>query len=70
MTTPKRKSTLLTPRQQQILNLIGNGKSTKDIAAILNLSISTIGNHRKGICRKLDIHSTAELVCHAARRDR
>ena len=41
MTQPKRRSTLLTPRQQQILNLIGNGKSTKDIAAILNLNIGT-----------------------------
>ncbi|HEY7304756.1 MAG TPA: helix-turn-helix transcriptional regulator [Bryobacteraceae bacterium] len=56
----------LTPREQQILDLIGKGKTTKEIAGILNLSTGTIGNHRKGLCRKLDTHSTAELVYRAA----
>jgi DNA-binding CsgD family transcriptional regulator len=56
----------LTPREQEVLGLIGKGKTTKEIAGILNLSTGTIGNHRKGICRKLDTHSTAELVYRAA----
>lgn len=56
----------LTPREQEVLHLIGKGKTTKEIAAILNRSTGTIGNHRKAICRKLDTHSTAELVSRAA----
>jgi LuxR family transcriptional regulator len=65
-----REDSRLTPREQQILDLIGKGKTTKEIATILNLSTATIGNHRKAICRKLDTHSTAELVCRAARSGR
>jgi DNA-binding CsgD family transcriptional regulator len=53
---------LLTQREKQVLDLIGLGKTTKEVAAILKLSTGTIGNHRKSICRKLDAHSTAELV--------
>jgi DNA-binding CsgD family transcriptional regulator len=56
---------LLTRREKQVLDLIGLGKTTKEVAAILNLSTATIGNHRKSICRKLDAHSTAELVSRA-----
>jgi DNA-binding NarL/FixJ family response regulator len=55
----------LSPREQQVFDLIGKGKTTKEIAVILNLSTATIGNHRKSICRKLNIHSTAELVYRA-----
>lgn len=56
----------LTPRERQVLDLIGQGKTTKEIAALLQLSAGTVSNHRKAICKKLDIHSTAELVCRAA----
>ena len=56
----------LTKRERQVFELIGKGKTTKEIAAILKLSTGTIGNHRKSICRKLNAHSTAELVCFAA----
>lgn len=56
----------LTKREQQVLELIGGGKTTKEIATILKLSTATIGSHRKSICRKLNAHSTAELVCCAA----
>ena len=55
----------LTPRERQVLDLIGRGKTTKEIATILNLSTGTVGNHRKSICRKWDVHSTAELVYRA-----
>ena len=56
----------LSPREQQVLELIGKGKTTKEVAVMLSLSTGTIGNHRKSICRKLNIHSTAELVYRAA----
>ena len=55
----------LTSREQQVLDLVGKGKTTKEIATILNLSTGTVGNHRKSICRKWDVHSTAELVYRA-----
>ena len=58
----------ITRRERQILDLIGRGKTTKEIALILNLSTLTIGNHRKIICRKWNIHSTAELVYRAGLR--
>jgi len=56
----------LTEREQQVFELIGKGRTTKEIATALKLSAGTIGNHRKSICRKLNGHSTAELVCRAA----
>lgn len=54
--------TSLTTRERQILELIGQGKTSKELAAALGISIETIGNHRKSLCRKLNVHSTAELV--------
>jgi RNA polymerase sigma factor (sigma-70 family) len=58
-----RASSRLTPREREILGLIGKGKTTKEIAAILRVSTGTVSNHRKAICRVLDTHSAAELVC-------
>jgi len=58
----------LTPREKEVLKIIGEGKTTKQVAEELGLSVSTVGNHRKHICRKLGLHSTAELVAFAARR--
>ena len=55
----------LSRREQEVLDLLGEGKTTKEIAAVLKLSTATIGNYRKSICRKWNIHSTAELVYHA-----
>lgn len=57
----------LTPREKQILDIIAAGKTTKQIAEDLRVSTSTVGNHRKHICKKLDLHSTAELVAFAVR---
>jgi DNA-binding CsgD family transcriptional regulator len=57
----------LTAREKEILKLIGQGKSSKQIADQLNLSVLTIGNHRKQICKKLGLHSTAEVVSYAAK---
>ena len=55
----------LTQRQREVLQLIGKAKTSKQIAAMLHLSVHTVGNHRKQICRKLGLHCTAELVVFA-----
>jgi DNA-binding NarL/FixJ family response regulator len=65
----RRAQGILTPREQQILELIGKGRTSKEIAEILDLSTGTVGNHRKVICRKLGTHSTAELVYRATLAD-
>ncbi len=56
---------MLTQREQEVLNLIGQGKTSKQIAEMLNLSVFTVNNHRKHICKKLGLHSTAQLVAYA-----
>lgn len=57
----------LSPRELEVLQLIVNGKSNKDIAAILKLSANTVAVHRANIMQTLDIHNTAELVVYAIR---
>jgi len=57
----------LTPKETEILKLIGQGHTSKEIAARLCLSSETVANHRKHICAKLKLHSTAALVAYAAR---
>jgi DNA-binding NarL/FixJ family response regulator len=54
-----------TARELDVLFLIGHGKTTKEIAFSLNLSVGTVRAHRRNMCRKLAIHSTAELVSFA-----
>jgi len=54
--------TNLTERERQIFELIGGGSSTKDIADALQISTWTVASHRKRLCAKLGIHTTAELV--------
>jgi len=54
--------TNLTEREHQIFDLIGRGSSTKDIAGALGISIWTVASHRKRLCEKLGVHTTAELV--------
>jgi DNA-binding CsgD family transcriptional regulator len=62
-------NSMLTARETQVLALVGEGKTSKQVAQELNLSVETVANHRKHICRKLGVHSTAELVAYAARRN-
>jgi DNA-binding CsgD family transcriptional regulator len=57
---------LFTIRELEILALLGQGKTSKEIAVLLNLGVTTIASHRRNICRKLRIHSTAELIVYAA----
>jgi len=57
----------LTPREREVLQLMAEGKSTKEIAFSFNLSVKTIEVHRQRIMEKLDIHSVAELTKYAIR---
>lgn len=58
---------LLTPRQREVLTLIAQGKSSKDIARHLDLSVKTIDTHRSQLMKQLDIHEVAGLVRFAMR---
>lgn len=65
--TLKTKLELLTPREQEVLRLIGRGMSRSDIARTLSRSPKTIDGHRELIMKKLDIHDRGELVRYAIR---
>jgi rsbT co-antagonist protein RsbR len=58
----------LTSRERQVLQLVGEGKSTKEAAAQLGIAVKTAESHRSRLMRKLDVHETASLVRHAIRR--
>lgn len=58
----------LTSRERQVLQLISEGKSTKDVACLLGISAKTAESHRARLMHKLDIHETASLVRYAIRR--
>jgi DNA-binding NarL/FixJ family response regulator len=58
----------LTPRERQVLQLIAEGRTTKETAAMLDVSVKTAETHRTNLMVKLDIHSTAGLVRYAIRR--
>jgi DNA-binding NarL/FixJ family response regulator len=58
----------LTARELQVLQLIAEGKSTKDIASLLAISVKTVESHRTRLMQKLNIHETASLVRYAVRR--
>lgn len=58
----------LTPRERQVLQLIAESKSTKDVASLLGISVKTAESHRSRLMQKLDIHDTAGLVRYAVRR--
>jgi DNA-binding NarL/FixJ family response regulator len=55
----------LTPRQREVLQLIAEGKGTKVIASLLNISVKTVEFHKARIMEELDLHSTAELTKYA-----
>jgi len=59
---------LLTAREREILHLLAEGKSNKDIAASLNLSLYTVETHRRNLQDKLNLHSLAELILYAVRK--
>lgn len=58
----------LTARQREVLQLVAEGRSTKEIARMLGVSIKTVETHRTELMRRLDIHDVAGLVRYAIRR--
>jgi len=59
---------LLTPREREVLQLIAEGKSNKDIANLLNLSVYTVESHRSNLMEKLNLKGLPELILYAVRR--
>lgn len=59
---------LLTDREREILQLLAEGKANKEVAALLNISLTTVETHRGHILQKLALHSTAELILYAVRK--
>jgi DNA-binding NarL/FixJ family response regulator len=58
---------LLTPREREVIQLVAEGKTTKEIANALSLSVKTAETHRTNLMRKLDLHSIADLTLYAVR---
>jgi len=58
----------LSEREREIFQLIAEGHSNKEIADLINLSVSTVETHRAHIMEKLDVHNTAEIVLYAVRK--
>ncbi len=59
---------LLTAREREVLQVLAEGKSTKDIARLLDLSVYTVDTHKANLMQKLSLHSMAELILFAVRR--
>lgn len=59
----------LTPREREIIQLIAEGKSNKEVATALGLSVKTAETHRSNILHKLNVHSASELVLYAVRNN-
>ena len=59
---------LLTPREREILQLLAEGKTNKEVATSLNISVYTAETHHGNILQKLNLHSSAELVLYAVRK--
>ena len=57
----------LTPREREVVRLVADGKTNKDMAALLNISIRTVETHRSNIMEKLDLHTVSDLVMYAIR---
>ncbi len=66
-TRPHRSQSLLTNREREIVRLVAEGKSTREISALLGVSAKTAETHRSNIMRKLKLHSVSELILYAIR---
>jgi DNA-binding NarL/FixJ family response regulator len=62
-----RRESLLTGREHEIVRLVAEGKSTREISSMLGVSAKTAETHRSNIMRKLKLHSTSELILYAIR---
>ena len=59
---------MLTDREKEVLQLLAEGKSNKEVATQLNLSLYTVETHRANLMQKLNLHNTAEIVLYAVRK--
>jgi DNA-binding NarL/FixJ family response regulator len=59
---------LLTDREREVLQLLAEGRSNKEVATLLNLGVSTVETHRANLMQKLNLHNTAEIVLYAVRK--
>ncbi len=59
---------LLTEREKEVLQLLAEGKSNKDVASILDCSVNTVATHRTHLMQKLDLHGAADIVLYAVRK--
>ena len=59
---------LLTGREQEVLHLLAEGRSNKEVATLLDLGVSTVETHRANLMQKLNLHNTAEIVLYAVRK--
>lgn len=59
---------LLTEREKEVLQLLAEGKSNKEVATILDISVYTVDTHRLHLMQKLSLHNTAEIVLYAVRK--
>jgi two-component system, NarL family, response regulator NreC len=59
---------LLTDREKQVLQLLAEGRSNKEVATLLDLGVSTVETHRANLMQKLNLHNTAEIVLYAVRK--
>lgn len=59
---------LLTDREREVLQMLAEGKSNKEVASILDCSVNTVATHRMHLMQKLDLHSSADIVLYAVRK--
>jgi len=59
---------LLTDREKEVLQLLAEGRSNKEVAGLLTLGLSTVETHRANLMQKLNLHNTAEIVLYAVRK--
>ena len=59
---------LLTDREKEVLQLLAEGRSNKEVATLLELGLSTVETHRSNLMQKLNLHNTAEIVLYAVRK--
>ena len=59
---------LLTDREKEVLQLLAEGRSNKEVATLLDLGVSTVETHRANLMQKLNLHNTAEIVLYAVRK--
>jgi DNA-binding NarL/FixJ family response regulator len=59
---------LLTDREKEVLQLLAEGRSNKEVASLLDLGLSTVETHRANLMQKLNLHNTAEIVLYAVRK--